>query len=179
MSRIGQKPIKIPNNVQVKVDGREIQVKGPRGELKQTMVPQLKVIVQDGQVLVGRDNNDRVTRSLHGLTRSNINNMLIGVTEGYQKTLEINGVGFRAQLQGKAIQLNLGFTKPVIFPLPPGIDAKVEKQNSITLQGMDKQLIGQVAANLRAIKPPEPYKGKGIKYSQEVIRRKEGKGGKK
>jgi large subunit ribosomal protein L6 len=178
MSRVGKKPVVIPSGVQVKVEGQEIHVKGPKGQLSRSMDSRLKLVVKDGQVQVEREQDDRLTRSLHGLIRSNINNMLIGVSQGYQKILEINGVGFRAQLQGKSLQLNLGFSRPVIFPLPSGIDAKVEKQNVITIQGVDKQQVGQVAADIKAIKPPEPYKGKGIKYAGEVILRKEGKTGK-
>ena len=178
MSRVGKKPIAIPNGVQVKIAGQEIQVKGPRGELRQCMDPRMKVMVQNGQVHVEREQEDRLIRSLHGLTRSNISNMVIGVSEGYQKILEVSGVGYRVQLQGRTLQLNLGFSRPVVFSLPPGIDAKVEKQNVIKIQGISKQQVGQVAANLKAIKPPEPYKGKGIKYAGEVILRKEGKSGK-
>jgi large subunit ribosomal protein L6 len=178
MSRVGRKPVAIPSGVQVKIEGQEIHVKGPRGQLSRSIDSRVKLLVKDGQVQVEREQDDRLIRSLHGLIRSNINNMMIGVSQGYQKILEINGVGFRAQLQGKSLQLNLGFSHPVVFPLPSGIDAKVEKQNVITIQGVDKQQVGQVAADLKAIKPPEPYKGKGIKYAGEVIHRKEGKTGK-
>lgn len=178
MSRVGKKPVAIPSGVQVKIEGQEIHVKGPKGQLSRRVDSRLKLLIKDGQVQVEREQDNRLTRSLHGLIRSNINNMVIGVSQGYQKILEINGVGFRAQLQGKSLQLNLGFSHPVVFQLPSGIDAKVEKQNVITIQGVDKQQVGQVAAELRALKPPEPYKGKGIKYAGEVILRKEGKTGK-
>jgi len=178
MSRVGKKPIPIPDGVQVKIEGEQIYVKGPKGELAKNLNPRLKVSVQDKQVVVNREQDDRSTRSLHGVVRSDINNMVVGVIKGYQKTLEINGVGFRAQVQGRTLQLNLGFSHVLTFPLPPGIEASVEKQIQVTIQGVDKYLVGQVAANLRACKPPEPYKGKGIKYTGEVIIRKEGKTGK-
>ena len=178
MSRVGRKPIPIPDGVQVRIEGGRIYVKGPKGELSRGLNPHMIVSVQDGHVVVKREQEDRDIRALHGLVRSEINNMLIGVTKGYQKTLEINGVGFRAQVQGRALQLNLGFSHPLTFPLPSGIEATVEKQTLITIQGVDKYLVGQVAANLKACKPPEPYKGKGIKYTGEVIIRKAGKTGK-
>ena len=179
MSRVGKKPIAIPSGVQVNIQGSTLKVKGPGGELTQTLDPRIKVAVEEGNVVVRRGEEDRKTRSLHGLIRSDISNMLLGVSQGFQKTLEMSGVGFRAQLQGKNIQLSVGFSHPVSFVVPTGIDAKVDKQTIITIKGSNKQLVGQVAANIRAIKPPEPYKGKGIKYSGEVIQRKEGKGGKK
>jgi large subunit ribosomal protein L6 len=178
MSRIGKKPIPIPSGVQVKVEEQQIRVKGPKGELTRKLDPRIMVSVEDGHVSVKRDQDDRSTRSLHGLVRSDISNMLNGVTKGYQKTLEISGVGFRAQVQGKTLQLNLGFSHQLNFPLPAGIEAAVDKQTIITIRGVDKYLVGQVAANLKACKPPEPYKGKGIKYAGEVIIRKEGKAGK-
>ena len=178
MSRIGKKPISIPSQVQVKVESGEVRVKGPLGELSYRVDNRFKVAIKEGQIFINREGDDRLTRSLHGLTRTNVFNLLAGVTDGYQKTVEMNGVGFRAQVQGRAIHLIVGFSHPVVFPLPKGIDAFVEKQTSITIKGIDKQLVGQVSANLRAIRPPEPYKGKGIKYSDEVIKRKEGKTGK-
>jgi large subunit ribosomal protein L6 len=178
MSRVGKKTIPIPGGVQVRVEGKQIYIKGPKGELSRKLEPQITISIEDTQVQVKRDQDDRITRSLHGLVRSDLNNMLNGVTKGFSKTLEINGVGFRAQVQGRALQLNLGYSHPVNFTLPPGIDATVEKQTIITIRGMNKYLVGQVAANLKSCRPPEPYKGKGIKYSGEVIIRKEGKSGK-
>ena len=176
MSRVGKKPVPIPNGVQVRIEGDWILVKGTRGELSGTIDRRIKVEVQDGQVQVRRTQEDRVVRSLHGVVRTKVNNMIVGVTDGYQKTLEVNGVGFRVQVQGQTLQLSLGFSKPVTFLLPSGINVKVEKQNMVVIQGIDKQLVGQVAADIRAIRPPEPYKGKGIKYAGEVLLRKEGKG---
>jgi large subunit ribosomal protein L6 len=178
MSRVGKKPITIPAGVQVRVEGEKVWVKGPKGELTRMVDSRMQVSVEEGRLIVKRQNEDRQTRALHGLFRSHLNNMVVGVTQGYQKTLEISGVGFRAQLQGRALQLSLGFSHPIEFSLPPGIDVRVDKQTAITVQGADKYLVGQVAANLRSLKPPEPYKGKGIKYTGEVIIRKEGKTGK-
>ena len=178
MSRIGKKPVLIPANVQVKVDGGKITVKGPKGELARTLAQQVQVSIQGGEIIVNRQSDERQARSIHGLMRNEIQNMVTGVTQGFQKTLEISGVGFRAAVTGRAISLNLGFSHPVNFALPAGIDAAVEKQAIVTIKGTDRYLVGQTAADLRALKPPEPYKGKGIKYSGERIIRKEGKTGK-
>ncbi len=178
MSRIGKKPVLIPANVQVKVDGGKITVKGPKGELARTLAQQVQVSIQGGEIIVNRQSDERQARSIHGLMRNEIQNMVTGVTQGFQKTLEISGVGFRAAVTGRAISLNLGFSHPVNFALPAGIDAAVEKQTIVTIKGTDRYLVGQTAADLRALKPPEPYKGKGIKYSGERIIRKEGKTGK-
>lgn len=178
MSRVGKKPILIPSQVQVKLEAGGVWVKGPRGEMRCQVDDRFKLAIKEGQIFIDRESDDRLTRSLHGLTRTNVSNLLVGVVDGYQKTVEMNGVGFKAQVQGKTIQLTVGFSHPVVFPLPKGIDASVEKQTSITLKGVDKQLVGQVSANLRGVRPPEPYKGKGIRYSDEIVKRKEGKTGK-
>lgn len=178
MSRVGNKPIPIPSGIQVTVQGSTVRVKGPGGELTESIDPRVRVSVEKSEVLVKRESDEREIRSVHGLTRTHLSNMVDGVSRGFQKILEINGVGFRAQVQGRNIQLSLGYSHPVVFALPAGVDAKIDKQTVITLKGPDKRLIGQVAANLRGIKPPEPYKGKGIKYSDEVVHRKEGKTGK-
>lgn len=178
MSRVGRKPIAIPANVQVQLDGGRIKVKGPKGELTRAVVQQIKVAVDNGQVLVSRGNDERRSRALHGLMRAEIQNMINGVTQGFQKTLEINGVGYRAALSGRALTLTIGFSHPVNFPLPAGIEAAVDKQTIITIKGTDRYLVGQTAADLRALRLPEPYKGKGIKYAGEKIIRKEGKTGK-
>lgn len=179
MSRIGKKPVAIPSGVSAAISRRRLTVKGPKGELFREIPPRISVTVGTGEISVGRSGDSRLDRSLHGLTRTLISNMVTGVTEGYRRVLEINGVGFRAAVSGQAINLSLGFSHPVSFPLPPGVKAEVEKNTVITLSGIDKQVLGQAAANLRALKPPEPYKGKGIKFAEEVVRRKEGKTGKK
>lgn len=178
MSRVGRKPIPIPSGIDVKVDKNSVSVKGPKGQLKQDFHPRIGINIDAGNILVSRSSDDKLDRSLHGLTRSIISNMITGVTKGYEKALEISGVGYRAQVQGRSLMLTLGFSHPVEFKLPEGIDAAVDKQTNITIKGIDKYLVGQVAANIRGLKPPEPYKGKGIKYSDEVVRRKEGKAGK-
>ncbi|MEK6681035.1 MAG: 50S ribosomal protein L6 [Nitrospirota bacterium] len=178
MSRVGRKPIPIPSGIDVKVEKNSVSIKGPKGQLKQDFHPRIGINVDAGNILVSRSSDDKLDRSLHGLTRSIISNMITGVTKGYEKALEISGVGYRAQVQGRSLMLTLGFSHPVEFKLPEGIDAAVDKQTNITIKGIDKYLVGQVAANIRGLKPPEPYKGKGIKYSDEVVRRKEGKAGK-
>jgi len=175
MSRVGKKPILIPSGVQVKVDPKGVHIKGPKGELTRSLESGIVAKVEDGRVVVTRQSDDRLQRAKHGLFRSDLNNMVNGVSQGYQKTLEISGVGFRAQVQGRNLTLALGFSHPTVFALPAGIDASVDKQTVITIKGADKYLVGQVAAEIRELKRPEPYKGKGIKYSGEVIERKEGK----
>ena len=175
MSRVGKKPILIPSGVQVKIEGNVVRVKGPKGELSRAMETRIGVKVENNQVLITRQSDDRIQRAKHGLFRSYINNMVIGVSQGYQKTLEIAGVGFRAQIQGRNLSLALGFSHPTVFVLPTGIEASVDKQTVVTIKGADKYWVGQVAAQIRDLKPPEPYKGKGIKYAGEVIERKEGK----
>ncbi len=179
MSRIGRKPIVIPAGVEVKVDGQTVTVTGPKGTLTQKVHNGIG-LEMDGNVLtVTRPNDDREYRSLHGLTRTLINNMVIGVTEGYEKKLEVNGVGYRAAKQGKKLTLNLGYSHPVEMEDPEGIESVVEGQNIIIVKGIDKEKVGQFAAEIRDKRRPEPYKGKGIKYADEHIRRKVGKTGKK
>lgn len=175
MSRVGEKPVVIPSGVQVHVDDKAVRVRGPKGELTHPRESKIGVHVENGQVLVTRQSDDRLLRAKHGLFRADISNMITGVTQGYQKTLEIIGVGFRAQVQGRNLTLALGFSHPTVFMLPPGIEVSVEKQTIITIKGIDKYWVGQTAAQIRKLKPPEPYKGKGIKYIDEVIERKEGK----
>lgn len=175
MSRIGKLPIPIPEGVTLQVKGQTVEVKGPKGTLTQDMLPEAQVRIDGQQALVTvKDPNIKRERALWGLYRTLIANMVEGVTKGYEKKLEINGIGFKAAIQGTSVVLNLGFSHPVNFPLPAGITGKVEK-NILTLGGIDKQLVGETAAKIRELKPPEPYKGKGIKYVEEVIRRKAGK----
>ncbi len=178
MSRIGKNPITVPAGVEVKVDGSTVTVKGPKGTLTREFKPAMKITVDGAVVTVERPNDEAANRSLHGLTRTLINNMIIGVTEGYQKTLEINGVGYRCAKQGKDVTLNVGFSHPTIVSDTEDCTLEVPQPNQIIVKGIDKQKVGQYAAEIRSIRPPEPYKGKGIKYIDEVIRRKEGKAGK-
>lgn len=178
MSRIGRKPITIPAGVDVKLNGNNITVKGPKGELSYDFNSDITVAVEGAEIIVTRPNDDKEYRSLHGLTRTLIANMVIGVTEGYSKTLEINGVGYRAQKQGNNLVMNLGFSHQVIVPEIKGITIDVPGPNQVIISGADKQLVGQFAADIRKKRPPEPYKGKGIKYAGEYIRRKEGKAAK-
>jgi large subunit ribosomal protein L6 len=175
MSRIGKKPISIPQGVKVRVDDGVVQAEGPKGKLSQPVPAGLSATIDNGQLLIGRENDARTMRALHGLTRSLVANMVTGVKDGFERKLEIVGIGYRAQLQGRNIQLALGFSHPVIFPLPEGITAEIDKQTAVTLRGADKALLGQTAAKLRSLRKPDPYKGKGIKYSDEVVRRKVGK----
>jgi large subunit ribosomal protein L6 len=175
MSRIGKQPIVVPQGVKVAMEGNTVSVEGPRGKLSQA-IPSGLSIKMDGSVLsVDRGSDHRELRALHGLTRSLLANMVHGVKNGFERKLDIIGIGYRAQLQGKNLQLSLGYSHPVIFPLPDGVQADVERQVSITLRGADKALLGQLAAKLRALRKPDPYKGKGIKYAEEHIRRKVGK----
>lgn len=178
MSRIGRKPINIPADVEVKVDDSVVTVKGPKGTLTQKIHPNMTVTVEGNEILVTRPNDEKENRSLHGLSRTLIHNMVIGVTEGYKKTLEVNGVGYRAQKQGNNLVMNLGFSHQVIVSEVPGIKIDVPNANTVVISGPDKQQVGQFAAEVREKRPPEPYKGKGIKYDYEVVRRKEGKAGK-
>ena len=178
MSRIGREPIVVPAGVTVKIEGQKITVKGPKGELTQEIHPNMTV-AQEGNVLhVTRPDDTPANRSLHGLTRTLVNNMVVGVTQEFSKTLEINGVGYRAQKTGKQLIMNLGFSHQVTVDEVPGITIDVPDQNKVIIHGPDKQQVGQFAADVRNKRPPEPYKGKGIKYADEVIRRKEGKTGK-
>ena len=177
MSRIGRAPIAIPAGVEVTLNGNVITVKGPKGTLTRTLNPELTVTVDAGVITVTRPNDEKYNRSIHGLNRTLIANMVTGVTEGYQKTLEINGVGYRAAKEGNKLVMNLGFSHQVFMPEVDGITIDVPNTNTVIIKGIDKQLVGQFAADVRSKRPPEPYKGKGIKYSDEVIRRKEGKTG--
>lgn len=178
MSRIGRKPIAIPAGVEVKVDDANVvTVKGPKGTLTQKIHPLMKVEVKGAEVEVTRPNDEKEARALHGLSRTLINNMVIGVTEGYKKELEVNGVGYRVQKQGSNLVMNLGYSHQVIVSEIPGITIDAPDPNKIIISGPDKQLVGQFAAEVREKRPPEPYKGKGIKYVEEHIRRKEGKAG--
>jgi large subunit ribosomal protein L6 len=174
MSRIGRKPITVPAGVTVEQADRLIKVSGAKGNLELTLMPGLTLVQADGVLTLTRDEETAETQRSFGLMRTLIDNMVVGVSKGFERQLEINGVGYRAAVAGNVITLSLGFSHPVIFELPDGVEAKLEK-NVITLSGYDKQVVGQVAANLRALKKPEPYKGKGIKYVEETIRRKAGK----
>ena len=178
MSRIGRKHIAIPAGVEVTLNGQEVTVKGPKGTLTQTFRPEINIAVEGNEVIVTRPNDDKTERSLHGLTRTLINNMVIGVSEGFKKELEINGVGYRAAKQGKTLVLNLGYSHQVNFDETADVSIDVPQPNKIIVSGADKQKVGQFAAEIREKRPPEPYKGKGIKYIDEVIIRKEGKAGK-
>ena len=178
MSRIGRLPIPIPAGVDVTVNGSAVAVKGPKGELGLTVASPIAVQIADGQVVVSRPDDERESRSLHGLTRSLIANQIIGVTEGYTKGLEIVGTGYRVTTRGTAVEFALGFSHPVVVEPPAGISFTVEGNNRLTVSGIDKQAVGEVAANIRKIRKPEPYKGKGVRYAGENVRRKAGKSGK-
>ena len=179
MSRIGRLPIAIPAGVEVVIaEGNKVTVKGPKGTLEKCLPVEMKIELKDNEVVVTRPNDLKKMKSLHGLTRTLIANMVTGVTEGYQKVLEINGVGYRASKKGNEITFNLGFSHPVVMTDPEGIESVMEGQNKIIIKGIDKEKVGQFAAEIRDLRRPEPYKGKGIKYDYEVIRRKVGKTGK-
>ncbi len=178
MSRIGAQPIKIPPGVDITIDGDEVRVKGPKGQLTQRVPSEMTVQIAEGQVVVTRPNDEKPSKALHGLTRTLIANMVEGVTNGYRKTLEITGVGYRAARVGPSISLTVGYSHPVQYPPPPGISFEVETPTRFHVIGYDKQLVGETAALLRKVRPPEPYLGKGIRYSTERIRRKAGKAGK-
>ena len=180
MSRIGRHPVAIPAGVTVEIaENNVVTVKGPKGTLEKCLPVEMTIKQEDNQVVVTRPNDLKKMKSLHGLTRTLIHNMVIGVTEGYEKKLEINGVGYRAQKKGKEITFNLGFSHPVVMTDPEGIETEMDGQNIIIVKGIDKEKVGQYAAEIRELRKPEPYKGKGIKYADEVIRRKVGKTGKK
>jgi len=178
MSRIGKLPVEIPAGVTITVDGDLVKVTGPKGNLEEKLLPHVTVTIDDGTLNVARNSDEKISRSQHGLMRSLINNMVVGVTQGFEKKLEVSGVGFKVALQGSTLVLNLGFSHPVEFTAPEGITLGVDKLN-ISVQGINKQQVGQVAADIRAFKKPEPYKGKGIKYEGEHIIRKAGKTGAK
>ena len=178
MSRIGRLPITIPAGVTVSVDGQDVAVKGPKGELALTVAKPIEVTVEEGQVLVSRPDDERASRSLHGLTRTLVANMVTGVTEGYTKKLEIVGTGYRVVAKGTDLEFALGYSHPVLIPAPQGITFAVETPTRFSVSGIDKQQVGEVAANLRKLRKPDPYKGKGVRYAGEVVRRKAGKAGK-
>jgi large subunit ribosomal protein L6 len=175
MSRIGKLPIPLPSGVKTELDGDAPAGEGPKGKLEMAVDPSVELKLEDGQLLVVRRDDSRRARGVHGLVRKLVANMVTGVTTGFQRVLEINGVGYRAELRGESIYLTLGYSHPILFQLPKGVQAKVEKQTVITIEGSDKQLLGEVAAMIRELRPPEPYKGKGVKYAEETIRRKAGK----
>ncbi len=174
MSRVGRKPIPLPKGVTVNMGGEVITVKGPKGQLQMNLHPAIKIVAEGTELVCTRADETRESRAAHGLVRANTANLVKGVSEGFQRKLEINGVGYRAEVSGKKLTLQLGYSHPIVFPLPEGITAAVEK-NQITLSGIDKQELGACAAKVRAFRPPEPYKGKGIKYVEETILRKAGK----
>ncbi|MGB3941910.1 MAG: 50S ribosomal protein L6 [Candidatus Manganitrophaceae bacterium] len=178
MSRVGLKRVSVPSGVNIKINLDSIHVKGPKGENQKPIRQEVKVVLDGNDLVVSRISDEHFARALHGLTRNEIQNMIVGVTQGFEKILEISGVGFRAAVQGRILQLNLGYSHPIQFELPKGIDAVVDKQTTVTIKGVDRYLVGQVAAKIRAFREPEPYKGKGIKYRDEKIIRKEGKTGK-
>jgi large subunit ribosomal protein L6 len=178
MSRIGRSPITIPSGVDVTVAGQEVTVKGPKGELSLTVKAPIEVKIEDGNVLVTRPDDERDSRSLHGLTRTLIANDIVGVTQGYSKSLEVVGTGYRVQAKGSAIEFALGYSHPITVEAPNGISFAVEGNNKLTVNGISKQAVGEVAANIRKLRKPEPYKGKGVRYAGEVVRRKAGKSGK-
>jgi large subunit ribosomal protein L6 len=178
MSRIGRMPIPVPAGVEVDIKGSEVTVKGPKGTLSHTVVEPIQVTREDGDLRVTRPDDERRNRQLHGLTRTLVANMVTGVTDGYQKTLEIQGVGYRVQARGSALEFSLGFSHPILVEAPEGIAFQVETPTRFQVQGIDKQKVGEVAANIRKLRKPDPYKGKGVRYQGEVIRRKVGKAGK-
>jgi large subunit ribosomal protein L6 len=180
MSRIGRKPIDVPNGVDVTIDGQTVKVKGPKGQLEHTIAEPIMVQREEnGQLSVIRPNDERKAKELHGLSRTLLDNMIVGVTSGYKKTLEIQGTGYRVMAKGSDLEFALGFSHPVLVTAPKGITFAVEKPTIFSVEGIDKQQVGEVAANIRKIRPPEPYKGKGVRYQGENVRRKAGKAGKK
>ena len=179
MSRIGRLPITVPSGVEVTLDGQSVTVKGPKGTLSHVVSEPIRIErAEDGTLSVTRPDDERQSRSLHGLTRTLVNNMVVGVTDGYRRGLEIQGVGYRAQLVGKKLQLNLGYSHPIEIDPPEGIAFEVENPTRVAVLGIDKELVGRIAAQVRATRKPEPYKGKGVRYAGEVVRRKAGKAGK-
>jgi large subunit ribosomal protein L6 len=178
MSRIGRLPVSIPSGVDIKVEGQDVSVKGPKGELSLTIPNPITVEVAEGNLEVKRPDDERDSRARHGLTRSLINNMVLGVTEGYEKKMEIHGTGYRVAAKGSNLEFSLGYSHPITIEAPEGINFAVENPTRFSVQGIDKQLVGEVAANIRKLRKPEPYKGKGVRYAGEHIRRKVGKAGK-
>jgi len=175
MSRIGKQPITIPPKVKVEVKGQQVFVEGPKGKLNWELPRRTSLKVENGKVVVSRQGEDAQAKALHGLSRALVNNMVLGVIEGFVKKLEIQGVGFKAAVQGGGVNLNLGYSHPVVYPIPPQIKVTVEENTKLTIEGPDRQVVGQVAAEIRSYYPPEPYKGKGVRYSDERVIRKEGK----
>jgi large subunit ribosomal protein L6 len=178
MSRIGRLPLSVPKGVQVDVQGNTVNVKGPKGELRRTLHPRMTIAREDGAIVVRRRSEEKFDKALHGLSRTPLANMLQGVTNGFERALEINGTGYRAQLQGKKLQLTLGYSHPVEVDPPPGISFVIETPQKFRVTGIDKEAVGETAAKIRSLRVPDPYKAKGIKYAEEVIRRKAGKAGK-
>jgi large subunit ribosomal protein L6 len=178
MSRIGRLPVAVPSTVEVTIEGRRVTVTGPRGTLSRDLHPDMAVSREDGQIIVSRPTEQKTHKQLHGLTRTLVNNMVVGVTDGYRKGLEITGVGYRASKVGEKLQLNLGYSHPIEIDPPQGISFEIENPTRLAVVGIDKELVGQIAARVRATRKPEPYKGKGVRYAGEQIRRKAGKAGK-
>jgi large subunit ribosomal protein L6 len=177
MSRIGKMPVPVPSGVEVSVSGQDVTVKGPKGSLDRTFPERVSIMVEDGEAVVDRADDTREAKALHGLSRALLANMVTGVSDGFRRELDIVGVGYRAALKGSALEMQLGFSHSVPFPAPDGITFEVPEQTKIIVSGIDKEQVGQVAANIRKIRPPEPYKGKGIRYTGEYVRRKAGKAG--
>ena len=178
MSRIGRLPIAVPSTVDVTIDGRQLTVKGPKGTLSRALHPDMAVAQEDGTIVVRRPTEQKMHKQLHGLTRTLVNNMVVGVTDGYRKGLEITGVGYRAALNGRKLTLNLGYSHPIEIDPPEGISFELENPTHLAVIGIDKELVGEIAAKVRATRKPEPYKGKGVRYAGEYVRRKAGKAGK-
>ncbi|AWB83387.1 50S ribosomal protein L6 [Corynebacterium liangguodongii] len=178
MSRVGKAPISIPNGVETKIDGQNVEVKGPKGTLSMTLPEPITASIQDGEIVVARPNDHRTSRALHGLSRSLVNNLVVGVTEGYKVNMEIFGVGYRVQAKGKDLEFSLGYSHPILIKAPEGITFAVDGNTKFSIEGIDKQQVGQIAANIRRLRKDDPYKGKGIRYAGEQIRRKVGKTGK-
>ena len=179
MSRIGKKPIPIPKGVTVTVDGAAVDVKGPKGQMRQALPPGVVVALEEGQIVARQERDEKALAKFHGLARSLVANAVQGVTEGWKRELDIVGVGYRAEVKGKQVNFALGYSHPVVFPLPQGIDVAIDKQTHVTVTGIDKQLVGQVAANMRSLRKPDPYKQKGVRYTGEVLKKKAGKAGAK
>ena len=179
MSRIGKKPIAIPKGVTIKADATGVEVKGPKGQMKQALPPGITAAIEDGNVVTKKESEDPQLRKFHGLARSLVNNAVLGVTEGWKKELDIVGVGYRAELKGQQIHLALGYSHPIVFDVPKGIEVAIDKQTHITVTGVDRQLVGQVAANLRRMREPDPYQQKGVRYTGEKLKKKAGKTGAK
>ena len=177
MSRIGKKPIAIPKGVTIKADASGVDVKGPKGQMKQALPPGVTAMVEDGNIVTKKDSEDPQLDKFHGLARSLVNNAVLGVTEGWKRELDIVGVGYRAELKGQQLHLALGYSHPVVYDVPKGIEVAIEKQTHITVTGVDRQLVGQVAANLRRLREPDPYQQKGVRYTGEVLKKKAGKTG--